>query len=236
VKLPLWLQVGANLLSLVLALLLGWPPAMVLLLYWAENVVVAFWQVPRILLARGDHGLVPASLVQGAFRRMNGLPPDVAEELGRQASAAINRQLPRLSNLFVALFFLVHYGLFTFVHGQFVFHLFLHQAMTPENLTNLLGTPGIALALLGMMISHGMAFFEDLGSGRLATANPGKVMTEPYPRIIVLHLVVLGSGLLLTFLPLPQIGVVLLVLIKTFMDIRQATRPLPGWVGTQPVD
>lgn len=223
-NLPLWLQIGANLLALGLALALGWSPALILLLYWAENVVVAFWQLPRILLARGDQGLVPAGLFSRELRNMGQLPPDVAEELEHRAVQELGRQLPRISALPVALFFLVHYGLFTFVHGQFVFHLFLHQEMTLENLERLLGTGGMALALAGLMISHGMAFFEDLASGRLATASPGKVMSEPYHRIVVLHLVVLGSGFLLTFLPAPQVGVVLLALIKTGMDLHLARR------------
>ena len=227
-NLPLWLQIGANLLGLGVALALGWSPALILLLYWAENVVVAFWQVPRILLARGEQGLVPAGLLAQGLRRMGQLPPEAAEELGRRAAEELGRQLPRISALPIALFFLVHYGLFTFVHGQFVFQLFLHQEMTLENLGRLLGNGGMAVALLGLMISHGMAFFEDLASGRLATASPGKVMSEPYHRIVVLHLVVLGSGFLLTFLPAPQVGVVLLALIKTGMDLHLARKVIPA--------
>ncbi len=178
------MQLGANLFSLALALALGWPAERILLLYWAENVVVAFWQMPRILLAGKPPG---------------GLPP--------------------LSNLFTSLFFLFHYGLFTLVHGMFVFQLFLHQKLTPETLAANLGGVGMGLAVLGLLISHGVDFFQDLGSGRLATADAAKVMGEPYRRIVVLHLVVLGSGFLLTVLPYPQLALVLLALVKTFMDL-----------------
>ena len=113
----------------------------------------------------------------------------------------------------------MHYGLFTYVHGVFVFALFLHQDLTVATLQENLGNAGMGLALLGLMISHGVDFLGDLRSGRLANANPGRVMSEPYHRIVVLHLVVMGSGLLLEFLPYPVVGLVLLTLIKSGMDI-----------------
>ncbi len=197
-NLPLWLQLAANLLSLGVALVMGWPPGQILLLYWAENVVVAFWQVPRILLAGG--------------------PPSP------RGPAEGKRPLPRPANLPVALFFLVHYGLFTFVHGVFVFQLFLHQELTAESLRAHLGSGAMMLAVAGLMISHGMAFIEDLGSGRLARTAPGRVMSEPYHRIVVLHLVVLGSAFALTLLPDPRVAVVLLALVKSAIDYRQWRR------------
>jgi len=223
-KVPLALQLTANLLSLVVALALGWPAGLILLLYWAENVVVAFWQVPRILLAGGAKGGLVAGLLLHALKRKGRLPPAAAQA----AVEELARRLPRVSNLFVAAFFLLHYGLFTFVHGVFVFQLFLHQEMTPQTLAANLGSGGMALAVLGLMISHGVAFFDDLRSGRLAAAEPGKVMGEPYRRIVVLHLVVLGSGFALSLLPQPQVGVVLLAVVKTAMDLGLWRKQLPA--------
>jgi len=223
-KIPLALQLGANLLSLGIALALGWPAGLILLLYWAENVVVAFWQVPRILVAGRNRkgGLVGGLLLHLA--EQGSRPSPLA---ARAVLEALASRLPRFSNLFVAAFFLVHYGLFTYVHGVFVFRLFLHQEMTLQTLAANLGSGGMALAVLGLMISHGAAFFEDLHSGRLAAADPGKVMGEPYRRIVVLHLVVVGSGFALTLLPLPQVGVVLLAVVKTAMDLGLWRKRLP---------
>ena len=215
-KRPLALQLAADLLSLVVALVLGWPAGVILLLYWAENVVVALWQVPRILLAgwnrqapRDDPG-THAEKTHPAWKL-----------LGWVVSGSPG--FPPLSNLFTAAFFLVHYGMFTFVHGVFVFQFFLHQEMTPHALVENLGRGGMALALLGLVISHGAAFVEDLSSDRLQHTEAGKVMSEPYRRIVVLHLVVLGSGFLIELTPAsstPTVGVVLLALVKTAMDIH----------------
>ncbi|WP_456406481.1 DUF6498-containing protein [Thiolapillus sp.] len=182
-NLPLWAQIAANLLSLVLALALGWPAEIILFLFWAENLVIGLWQIPRFFVA------------------------DSAKE----------KKLP--NTFFTAVFFTLHYGLFTFAHGSLLFELFLKQPMNAQTLTDLaFGTPGIMLGLLGLFISHGLQFFSGLGTTR--TMKTGDVMTEPYKRIVILHLVLLGSGFLLMKTSHPMVAVILLVAIKIVMDIK----------------
>lgn len=187
-KLPLAALVAFNLLSLAIALWMGWEPAMILFLYWVENVVIALWQVPRFFLA--DDGKA-----DGSYKPMN--------------------------RLFVCLFFLAHYGIFTLVHGSLVFTFFLKQELNWENLYTLVtGTPGLTLAVTGLLLSHGVQFFSDAGKGILTSTPLSDVMMQPYRRIVVLHLVVLFSGVLLTFLPYPRISLILLATIKIGMDVH----------------
>ncbi len=186
-KLPLAALVVFNLLTLAIALYMGWDPAMILFLYWAENVVVAIWQIPRFFLAEND-------------RPNDGYKP--------------------LNRLFICLFFLVHYGIFTFVHGSLVFELFLDQDLNRENLLALVSdTPGITLALAGLFLSHGVQFFSDLGRKTATQTKLSAVMMQPYQRVVILHLVVLLSGLALTFLPGTAISIILLAAIKISMDV-----------------
>ncbi len=186
-KLPLAALVAFNLLSLAIALYMGWDPARILFLYWAENVVVALWQIPRFFVAESNH-------------------PDAGYKLPNR--------------VFMTVFFLFHYGIFTFVHGMLVFSLFLNQEMTQNAVINLVtGTPGLPLALLGLLLSHGVQFFSDLANGTATTTPLNQVMAQPYKRIVVLHLVVLLSGALLMFLPYPMTSLVLLAVIKTGMDV-----------------
>lgn len=186
-KLPLVALVAFNLLSLAIALWMGWEPAMILFLYWAENVVIALWQVPRFFLA--DSGRA-----DGRYKPLN--------------------------RMFVCLFFLAHYGIFTLVHGSLVFEFFLKQGLNRENLYALVtSTPGLTLAVAGLLLSHGVQFFSDFSKGILTSTPLSEVMMQPYKRIVVLHLVVLFSGVLLTFLPYPRISLVLLAAIKIGMDV-----------------
>ena len=195
-KLPLTALVVFNLLSLVIALYMGWEPALILFLYWAENVVVALWQIPRFFVANSNH------------------PED-------------GYKLP--NRIFMTLFFLAHYGIFTYVHGVLVFSLFLHEDLTQNNLLSTIGeTHGLLLALLGLLVSHGVQFFSDLANGSATSTPINEVMAQPYKRIVVLHMVVLLSGGLLMFLPYPMTSLVLLAVIKTGMDIymdRKLTKP-----------
>jgi len=188
-NLPLWAQIGANLLSLTLALIMGWDPVLMLFLFWMENVIIGLWQIPRFLTADGNRS---------------------------------GSQLQRLSGaLFKAGFFTVHYGLFTFIHGSLLFELFLKQSLDVQTLEKLVfSTQGIGLALLGMFLSHGIQFFNDLLSGVARNTPIDTVMMEPYSRIVILHLVLLASAFLLTLLPNPVIGVILLSAIKIIMDIH----------------
>lgn len=186
-KLPLAALVVFNLLSLAIALYMGWDPARILFLYWAENVVVALWQIPRFFVARRNH------------------PDD-------------DYKLP--NRVFMTVFFLIHYGIFTFVHGMLVFSLFLNREMTQNAVTELVtGTPGLPLALLGLLLSHGVQFFSDLANGTATSTPLNQVMAQPYKRIVVLHMVVLLSGGLLMFLPHPMTSLVLLAVIKTVVDV-----------------
>ncbi len=186
-KLPLTALIAFNLLSLAIALYMGWDPALILFLYWAENVVVALWQVPRFFVARSN---------------------------------SLDNKYKLPNRVFMSLFFLVHYGIFTFVHGVLVFSLFLHQEMTLNAVLDLVsGTPGLRLALLGLLVSHGVQFFSDLASGSATSMPLNKVMGQPYKRIVVLHLVVLLSGGLLMLLPYPMASLVLLAVIKTAIDV-----------------
>lgn len=49
-------RIFANLVPLGAALLAGWDAAALVALYWAENVIVGLYQVPRIAVSRADIG------------------------------------------------------------------------------------------------------------------------------------------------------------------------------------
>jgi hypothetical protein len=126
------LLVVANAIPLIGVLFFGWSLWTILVLYWLENGIVGFWNVPKIILA---HGSVIPSLPE--------LPPDAApaatgnpvraaalRAAWQQARAARAQQLPPKSGglggvggTALAAFFCVHYGMFWFVHGVFIFAL-----------------------------------------------------------------------------------------------------------------
>jgi len=119
---------------------------------------------------------------------------------------------------FMIPFFCVHYGLFTLVHGVFVFMLFggsWQQLMNYQ-----LGWGGLAL-----LISHGVSYFHNyIGKGEYKKSNLTQVMQQPYGRVVILHLTIIFGGFLMALLGSPVVGLLFLIVLKTAIDIRAHLR------------
>jgi hypothetical protein len=126
----------ANAIPLVGVAFFGWSLITILVLYWVENGIVGFWNVPKIALAQGS--IIPTPLPdmpESAALAATGSPSAAASlrEAWREAQAAqasmvaqrgsALRTLPGAGRIGLALFFVMHYGTFWFVHGIFVFAL-----------------------------------------------------------------------------------------------------------------
>jgi hypothetical protein len=181
----------ANLVPLAGVILLGWEVFPVVFVFWVENVIVGVFNVLKMIT-------LPA--------------PDGSSLVGR---------------FLLAPFFCFHYGLFCLVHGLFVFALFGQGMMEPH------GFPGLAMmveavsrlglwwAVAGLAVSHGISFVANylLGGERDRAALP-QLMIQPYGRIVVLHLAILGGGFLIMSLGAPWYGLALLILLKIGLDLR----------------
>jgi hypothetical protein len=123
-------------------------------------------------------------------------------------------------NVFTAAFFAFHFGMFTLVHGLFSFILAnLTGGLTGEPRTWLLL---MAAILASHVVSLGLNWF---GQGERNVVTARRAMAMPYPRMIVLHLAVIGGFFLLLGLGRPDGGydvigpVALLCGLKTVLDV-----------------
>jgi hypothetical protein len=137
---------AANAIPLVGVLFFGWSLWTILVLYWLENGIVGFWNVPKIILAQGDFmpslpALPPEAALAATGDPVRGAPLRAAWQQARDARA---RQLageasagpggPKAGGVggvgrtALAAFFCFHYGMFWFVHGVFIFALPLFLA------------------------------------------------------------------------------------------------------------
>jgi len=194
--------VAANLLPLVLVLLGYQDVGGLIVLYWAENLVIGFYTVLRMLAAGRGWAL---------------------EKLGQ------------------SFFFCLHYGMFCLVHGIFVTTMFVpreHYAALnalPQwpfplvfaqvlwegaKTMGLFSLAALLLPLLGLVASHGVSFYTNyIRSGRYRRVRAQDSFWRPYPRMILLHLAIIGGGF---FIAWPGSSVPLLaalVIGKTFMDL-----------------
>ncbi len=125
--------------------------------------------------------------------------------------------------LFLVPFFCVHYGMFTFVHGLFVITLFgPHNAgfsPTPAAFVAAVKGAGIGYGIFAVVLSHGFSFVHNyLMGGEYLRATPQQLMGQPYARVIVLHLTILGGGFAAMALGAPLASLVILVALKTAID------------------
>lgn len=196
------LLVAANLIPLLGVLFLGWDVATILVIYWLENGVVGLLNVPKILLAAGTR-----EPVGGASRLAQA---DLAPA-GSSANAGF----------VLAPFFFVHYGIFWVVHGVFV--VFLTGGITRgvlDPLGSVISDPVVLAGAAALLISHGASFFMNfLGRREYLSVSPQSQMLQPYPRMVVLHLTIIGGGFVVQQLGQPVVLVALLVVFKTAFDL-----------------
>ena len=168
-----------------------WEVFPLMFLFWSENVIVGAFNVLKMLFAAPGNPLAWAG------------------------------------KLFLIPFFCVHYGMFTFVHGVFVVGLFgggfKHGAPFPdvEVFWRTIQENHLGWAVLGLAVSRGISFATNyIGNGEYKRASLPVLMQQPYGRIVVLHLAILGGGFLMLALHSPMVGLLLLVALKIALDLR----------------
>jgi len=202
--LPLIALVAANTVPIWGVLFAGWDAFYIVLLYWSENLVVGFYNILKI-----------------AFVKVK----EPKEHLGK---------------LFAIPFFVVHFGGFTGIHGTFVLMMFeKSKADFMDGTTwpcffvfvqvflNVLKEAygampvNMRLGLLALFASHGVSFVQNyLIKGEYAKTDVGKLMGAPYARVVVMHVAIIAGGFLLVAIGSPVGLLLVLVILKTVMDIK----------------
>ena len=211
--------IAFNLVPLAGVLFGRWTVPTLLVLYWVENGIVGLLNVPKILLATGSGS--------GAI-------------VGRSPAPTAGGAAARLP---VALFFLVHYGLFWVVHGIFVFALPAFAGLGRADDFTAFGPPAatgidgsaVAWGAIGLAVSHGISFVLNyLGRGEYRKVSPLEQMSRPYSRLVVLHLAILFGAFVSMTIGSPIGALLVLVLLKTAIDVALHRREHSG-LATRPL-
>ena len=187
--------VVANLIPLIGVLFFGWSVWNILVIYWLENGIVGLINVLKMAVATGDE------VTPGVTFMVNGRPATSATKMGL---------IP---------FFIVHYGIFWFVHGIFVLTLpAFFSLMSDDGMTLDLGP--VVFAALGLAISHGLSFWWNfLHGGEYRRTAAAALMFAPYRRLVALHITIIFGAFAVMFTGAPAAAVAVLVAIKTAIDL-----------------
>ena len=187
--------VVANLVPLIGVLFFGWSVWNILVIYWLENGIVGLINVLKMSVATGDE------VTPGVTFMVNGRPATSATKMGL---------IP---------FFIVHYGIFWFVHGIFVLTLpAFFSLMSDDGMTLDLGP--VVFAAVGLAISHGLSFWWNfLHGGEYRRTAAAALMFAPYKRLVALHITIIFGAFAVMFTGAPAAAVAVLVAIKTAIDL-----------------
>ncbi len=132
--------------------------------------------------------------------------------------------------IFLIPFFILHYGIFTAVHGMFVFSFFGEGVIEPlpfdelNPLTMLLDVvqdkENIMYGGIALFISHLISLLINfLWAGEYKRTTSGNLMGAPYGRVMILHAVILLGGWAVMATGEKTIALALLVFIKIMIDL-----------------
>ena len=181
--------IAANIFPFFGVILLDWDVFLLLALFWIENLIVGFFTILKMLLVAN----------------------------GKDSWSAKFSLIP---------FFCLHYGIFALVHGVFVFVIFGGYFSEDSSFPNLASAWqkawdfGSGWGGLVLFASHGFSFFFNyLGSGEYKRSDLKTVMTQPYSRVVILHVTIIFGGFLVAFLGSPIFGLLFLIVLKTAIDV-----------------
>lgn len=201
--------IASNSLPLLGVLFFDWDVAAIVVLYWSENLIIGAYNIAKMIQVAG------------------------------------------LGGVGTSLFFLIHYGGFCAVHGLFIQSLLLE---TPELLADqswpfflvfvellvdvcaqmfAIAPASWIIAFVGLAISHGYSFltnFLQRGEYRLTTVQ--SLMAAPYKRIMVMHVAIIAGGFGIHALGEPTVLLLVLVGLKTAVDVTLHRRSHRGSSGS----
>lgn len=224
------LLVGANAVPILGVLLLDWDLLTIVRIYWLENGVIGVFAALRILTA----GELPArerpSAASGAAGAAGTSGTSGASDAGAARLATV------VAKVLTVPFFVFHYGAFWFGHGMFVWlalPMFFEPGMGgpggqggPDLEASVLADlPVILVAGAALFVSHGASFVLNwLGRGEFRTATVNGEMSAPYGRVIVLHLTIILGAFAVALLGAPVWALVVMVVLKTGLDLGAHVR------------
>ncbi|NIP39187.1 MAG: hypothetical protein GWO07_14580 [Candidatus Dadabacteria bacterium] len=181
----------------------NWDAFWIVLLYWSENLIIGFYNVLRMVFVKVK---------------------SPAENLGK---------------LFMIPFFIFHYGAFCAGHGLFIlamfkkdpgsifekstnpsFFIFMDLLMNVIKKVLEIFPTEMIIPFLTLFLSHGFSFvYNFIMKGEYKNVKSKDLMSQPYMRIIVLHVAIIAGAFPVMYFGSPVYLLVVLIFIKIMIDL-----------------
>jgi len=203
-KLPLIALLFTNIIPLVGVLFFKWDAFVIVLLYWAENLAIGFYNVLKIAFVKvpnpaehlGKLFIIPFFIVHyGGFMAIHGV--------------------------FILVMFKKSDDFFPGHDAWPCFFVFVQLLINVIREAYLSIPPDARYVILAMFISHGISFgYNYLYRGEYAKVDGRQLMGQPYGRIVVMHIAIIAGGFVTAALGSPLGLLVILVVLKTIIDVK----------------
>jgi hypothetical protein len=215
--------IAANLLPLIGVLFFGWSTFAIVVVYWAENVIIGVINVLKMLICSPSQETLRLAVMSPEQR--DGNSQRVEESLTSQYQGIVS--LHHASKFFFVPFFIFHYGIFCMGHGVFIFELIGGGGPMAAGLFDAfplvwkrLADEGLLWAVGALAASHLFSFFVNfVYRGEFRQVTVPQLMFRPYGRIVILHVAILFGALLIQVLGSPVWMLVVLIVAKTILDV-----------------
>jgi len=202
-RLPTVVLVLANLLPLYGVLWGDWDAGLLIVLYWAENLIIGFYSLLKILLAKGSLGALIGNLFMGFFFCLHYGGFVGVHGMFLMEFVPLSEDKLEMGNL-------TWPGHLVFLEmlSRVVNYLFSHM------------TPMMEIAFLVLFISHGISFvFNYLLRQEFRYTTAKNMMGSPYARIVVMHITLIVGAAFAAGMGSPLPLLVVMVLMKIGMDV-----------------
>ncbi len=204
--LPLLALVAANIAPIYGVAVFGWDAFNIVLLYWAENLIIGFYNILKIAFAKVEHPIQHLGKLfaiaffiihYGGFVAVHGI--FIFLMFGKSEGG------PNLN--------LGHAWPCFLVFVQLLIGVIWHCWTTVPN--------DMKYAMAALFISHGISFVRNyILAGEYKTAKSKDLMGQPYSRVIVMHVAILAGGFLSFAIGSPAGVLIVLIALKTIIDIK----------------
>jgi len=145
--------------------------------------------------------------------------------------------ISRWMTLLVGPFFVGHFGGFMAIHFLFLYTIFVEPESGMVSGNDLANVTQLFVALwpalAALFISHAFSFYKNfLGRHEYRGRTLNQQMTEPYSRIIFMHVVLIFGGGLSMALGNPAPVLILVIGLKIYFDVKAHLKQHPGATRT----
>lgn len=200
---------AANAVPLFGVLFLKWDAFYIVLLYWAENLVIGFYNILKIAFVKvaqpienlGKLFMIPFFMIHyGGFTAIHGF--FVLAIFGKDEHGAPvgNESWP-------------------------CFFVFLQILLNIISYIIQIIPVAVKLAVLLLFVSHGVSFvYNYLYKGEYTRIKGQTLMGQPYARIFIMHIAIIFGGFLTMTLGSPAGLLIILIGLKTIIDVKMHLR------------